>query len=558
MQIPLYILLLFLLSFRVDGIDGERRNRLFFPDYVANNANFDVSLISSASFDSSEIVEFQIVFDQNVTLNSVEAKTTTKNIKLSHSIINRDNLSYTAYKVTLTNKMLDMQGGDYFQILWNVNSGNFETISLKVMQLTKKKDADPGRILYKKLSAISYTEEYSGVINCYKPTKKPGKAALFNRVSSLLLELNEIKASSLLIETWVKFNQSSMNFFKIVDKNNGKEILRLKLNDFNVLSFEEENPDLVLYRQNFISLKNWYHFSVLYSTETKTFYFNLNGCRFAELRNNFSFKPDDISVSFFTKKAASGFNLDALRYYALSETLNLEACFNYRDYSFPGLLLVAEINFEEKDEVDQNTTNASISSSSLQLIKSDAPIFSSAPEINIKRMTNSFLIEWTSTDNNDAVKYFIEKSVSGTNYVTLAAVSSERKRDYVYSFVDSPGPDDKIVYYRIKQLNMDGSFTYSSQVKIGQGIVETFDIKQNFPNPFNPLTKITIEMFEDSFVEVTVYSLEGKVIDVLHKGYLKKGEHYFSFDGTNLPSGVYLYTVNTPSFSQTKKMLLAK
>ena len=326
------------------------------------------------------------------------------------------------------------------------------------------------------------------------------------------IELFEFKAQGLYLETWVKFNQSSLNFLRVINKINGKEIFRLKLNDFNVLSFEEQTNDIIFYRQNFISLKNWYHFSLIYSFTNNIFYFYLNGCKFAELRISSDLRQQDLTASFFTKRATTGFNLDKLNLSFSRDQISLSDCYNYNLEKLAGLVPILDISFDSNDELTQSNKYAKLNFNTIQLVKSDAPIFTSAPEINIKKLTGSFLIEWTSADNSEAVKYSVEKSISGTNYFTIATLSSEKQQDFVYSYIDSPGPEDKVVYYRIKQVNSDGSISYSSQIKIGQGIIETFDIKQNFPNPFNPNTKITVEMFEDSYAEITVYNLEGKEI----------------------------------------------
>jgi hypothetical protein len=114
------------------------------------------------------------------------------------------------------------------------------------------------------------------------------------------------------------------------------------------------------------------------------------------------------------------------------------------------------------------------------------------------------------------------------------------------------------VYYRLKQINKDGTVDYSSLVKLGKGKVETFTIKQNYPNPFNPKTTIVFELYQDSYVEVTIYNLEGQEIKKLYEGNLNKGEQQLTFDASNLPSGVYLYNISTPDYSQTKKMIFAK
>ena len=107
-------------------------------------------------------------------------------------------------------------------------------------------------------------------------------------------------------------------------------------------------------------------------------------------------------------------------------------------------------------------------------------------------------------------------------------------------------------------MNKNGSIVYSDVTKVGQGIVDDFILGQNYPNPFNPTTLIEFELIQDSNVEVRVYDLAGREIALLHKGFLNKGVHQFTFDGSEFPSGVYLYQVTTPLSSQTRKMILAK
>ncbi|MEJ2196034.1 MAG: T9SS type A sorting domain-containing protein [Ignavibacteriaceae bacterium] len=91
------------------------------------------------------------------------------------------------------------------------------------------------------------------------------------------------------------------------------------------------------------------------------------------------------------------------------------------------------------------------------------------------------------------------------------------------------------------------------KVKIGQAEIQEFILGQNFPNPFNPSTLISVEVLEASEFEIVVYGLEGQEIEVLFKGYLTQGEYQFKFDGSDIPSGIYLYKISSPNFNQTKK-----
>ncbi len=80
----------------------------------------------------------------------------------------------------------------------------------------------------------------------------------------------------------------------------------------------------------------------------------------------------------------------------------------------------------------------------------------------------------------------------------------------------------------------------------------------NYPNPFNPSTEISFELYISSVVKLTIYDITGREIDVLVNGELNPAAHKFTWNGTNYSSGVYFYRLETNGFTQTKKMLLVK
>ena len=88
-------------------------------------------------------------------------------------------------------------------------------------------------------------------------------------------------------------------------------------------------------------------------------------------------------------------------------------------------------------------------------------------------------------------------------------------------------------------------------------------LHKNYPNPFNPKTTISYNLKEDTFVNLTIYDLVGKQVKTLVNGKEKSGNRHIQWDATNLhgypvPSGTYLYKIETDNFSQTKKMILLK
>lgn len=89
-------------------------------------------------------------------------------------------------------------------------------------------------------------------------------------------------------------------------------------------------------------------------------------------------------------------------------------------------------------------------------------------------------------------------------------------------------------------------------------ILRFWELLQNFPNPFNPTTTIKFTIPESSFVSLRVYDLLGNEITKLISEFQLAGGYEITFNGSDLPSGVYFYNLTTGSYTSTKKMLLLK
>jgi len=116
------------------------------------------------------------------------------------------------------------------------------------------------------------------------------------------------------------------------------------------------------------------------------------------------------------------------------------------------------------------------------------------------------------------------------------------------------GEDDSIRY-----------FTFStSQLGIDlANIPNSYDLSQNYPNPFNPSTKISYQLEKSEFVNFSIFDLNGNLIKNILNTKVNSGRGYVHWDGKNelgqnVSGGIYLYTIETPSFSKTKKMVLLK
>jgi hypothetical protein len=78
------------------------------------------------------------------------------------------------------------------------------------------------------------------------------------------------------------------------------------------------------------------------------------------------------------------------------------------------------------------------------------------------------------------------------------------------------------------------------------------------PNPFNPVTRISYRLPEEDFVQLSVFDVDGKLIERLVAQVEKAGNHVIEWDAKNAPSGIYFYRLQVGDFNQTRKMILVK
>ena len=182
-------------------------------------------------------------------------------------------------------------------------------------------------------------------------------------------------------------------------------------------------------------------------------------------------------------------------------------------------------------------------------------------------MTATEAMEWWSIENN-LTEQSVEELNDGLNVFTNSSLTSNAK------FVHYQGQDgghrwfkyDWGFYASEELLNffMQYSMTdfYLSLDK-SSFMSKLFTLSQNYPNPFNPITNIGYYLNKDSFVTVTIYDMLGNVVNnpvntKQSSGY--KSVQWNATDNLGQPvsAGVYLYSIETNDFRQTKKMIFLK
>lgn len=92
-----------------------------------------------------------------------------------------------------------------------------------------------------------------------------------------------------------------------------------------------------------------------------------------------------------------------------------------------------------------------------------------------------------------------------------------------------------------------------------ENLPKNFSLSQNFPNPFNPSTKIKYSIPKTGYISLKVYNMLGQEVATLFSGLQKAGNYSINFDGSELSSGIYLYTLQSAGgVAITKKFILMK
>lgn len=295
---------------------------------------------------------------------------------------------------------------------------------------------------------------------------------------------------------------------------------------------------------------------------------------------NFSFSSDnitytDIASANYTSTEAS----DGLGWVSINRTVN------------PTGLNIAQNEYLylrwETDDVSGSGSRDEIGIDDIQFT-SVLPV--ELTKFEAEYVNNSVQLNWeTATETNNA-GFQVQRQNSEPGTQNSEPVPSEDEGwevlDFIvghgttnspkyYSYVDEDLPNADKLYYRLKQIDNDGTYAYSKTVEIDLSDVTSVDeenmqyefaLEQNYPNPFNPVTTINFtipNVVDANFASTTnavlkVYNLLGQEVRTLFNEVKPAGSYQVQFDASDLPSGIYFYTLTYGNNIQTRKLALLK
>ncbi|NWG29574.1 MAG: T9SS type A sorting domain-containing protein [Ignavibacteriaceae bacterium] len=169
-------------------------------------------------------------------------------------------------------------------------------------------------------------------------------------------------------------------------------------------------------------------------------------------------------------------------------------------------------------------------------------------------------LNWVTKTEVSNYGFYVERRINEDEWTSIAFIeghgNSNSPKQYSYTDNDLFAGGSKF-QYRLKQVDTDGQFEYSDVVEVE--IVPTkFELSQNYPNPFNPSTTIRFSLPKETSLKINIYNMLGELVETLAEGTYEAGYHKATLNASSLPSGAYVYRIESSEFTQVRKMVLIK
>jgi uncharacterized repeat protein (TIGR03803 family) len=189
-----------------------------------------------------------------------------------------------------------------------------------------------------------------------------------------------------------------------------------------------------------------------------------------------------------------------------------------------------------------------------------------------RQYESDVLLEWITESELDNLGFILERRAENSEWIRVADYTSHPQligqntatNRTKYTFMDDSIKEGFCYEYRLSGVDVNGRIECLEITRITIKKLESEEtpkklvLYQAFPNPFNSATTVTFDISEKSNVKLTIIDILGSEIEILANSMFETGHHQIVFNDPGLPSGVYLYRIETADLVETKKMLLLR
>lgn len=178
--------------------------------------------------------------------------------------------------------------------------------------------------------------------------------------------------------------------------------------------------------------------------------------------------------------------------------------------------------------------------------------------------SNGVNLSWSTAAEADLSHFEVMRSNDNHTATTIQTIAATNtSTGSTYNFMDTRVAVNTRYTYTIAAVNMDGTRHESVSVNATTPstttpVVNEFKVEQNYPNPFNSETSFTFTLPEAGHVSLKVFDVLGREVATVVDKDMASASHTVNWSAEGLSTGVYMYTLTSGSYSQTKKMLFLK
>ena len=170
------------------------------------------------------------------------------------------------------------------------------------------------------------------------------------------------------------------------------------------------------------------------------------------------------------------------------------------------------------------------------------------------------MLAWSTASESNNAGFSVEQEVGIDAFGEIGYIEGHgttvEQQEYSLTVTDlDPGPHR----FRLKQIDLDGTFEHSAIVEATVTVPDRFLIEPAYPNPFNPTTMLRFAVAAEQHVDVTLVNAAGQLVRTLYSGTVSANEmQQLVVDAATLPSGTYLVRFEGDGLSAIERIVLSK
>jgi hypothetical protein len=173
-------------------------------------------------------------------------------------------------------------------------------------------------------------------------------------------------------------------------------------------------------------------------------------------------------------------------------------------------------------------------------------------------LNGSVSVTWVTESESENAHFLLYRDGEVIAQIPGAGSTTE---PHSYAYTDRYVVPGRTYTYQLADVSFDGEETKHARVEVevkAEYVGQDYNIGPAYPNPFNPLTVVPVNLAKEAVVTTTLYDMAGRPLRELQNGSLSAGSHAITIDGANLSTGIYFVRINVNNAINVQKIALMK